>query len=105
MLKSAPVVTFSFAIGVQKLGQPFKNIRFKIALSRGANTKLTPIVKFGVVKYLKVLEPMMGYGITLDLTKDQVKAAPEYAEKKPVVVLGAAGAVHPMPQDEPAKPE
>jgi hypothetical protein len=43
--------------------------------------------------------------VTLDLTKDQVKAAPEYAEKKPVVVLGAAGAVHPMPQDEPAKPE
>lgn len=43
--------------------------------------------------------------VTLDLTKDQVKAAPEYAEKKPVVVLGAAGAVHPIPQDEPAKPE
>jgi hypothetical protein len=43
--------------------------------------------------------------VTLDLTKDQVKAAPEYGEKKPVVVLGAAGAVHPMPQDEPAKPE
>jgi PRC-barrel domain protein len=43
--------------------------------------------------------------VTLDLTKDQVKAAPEYAEKKPVVILGAAGLVHPMPQDEPAKPE
>jgi PRC-barrel domain protein len=43
--------------------------------------------------------------VTLDLTKDQVKAAPEYAEKKPVVILGAAGVVHPMPQDEPAKPE
>jgi PRC-barrel domain protein len=43
--------------------------------------------------------------VTLDLTKDQVKAAPEYAEKKPVVILGAAGVVHPMPQDEPQKPE
>ncbi len=43
--------------------------------------------------------------ITLDLTRDQVKAAPEYADKKPVVILGAAGVVHPMPQDEPAKPE
>lgn len=43
--------------------------------------------------------------VTLDLTKDQVKAAPEYADKKPVVILGAAGVVHPMPQDEPAKPE
>jgi len=43
--------------------------------------------------------------VTLDLTKDEVKAAPEYAEKKPVVVLGATGTVHPVPQDEPAKPE
>ncbi len=43
--------------------------------------------------------------VILDLTKDQVKAAPEYAEKKPVVILGAAGTVHTMPQDEPAKPE
>ena len=29
--------------------------------------------------------------ITLELTKDQVKAAPEYKEDKPVVVLGASG--------------
>jgi len=43
--------------------------------------------------------------VTLDLTKDQVKAAPEYADKKPVVILGAAGVVHSVPQDEPAKPE
>lgn len=43
--------------------------------------------------------------VTLDLTKDQVKAVPEYVEKKPVVVLGATGTVHAMPQDEPAKPE
>lgn len=43
--------------------------------------------------------------IILDLTKDQVKAAPEYADKKPVVILGAAGVTHPLPQDEPAKSE
>lgn len=43
--------------------------------------------------------------VILDLTKDQVKAAPEYADKKPVVILGAAGVTHPLPQDEPAKPE
>ncbi len=34
-------------------------------------------------------------GITLDLTKEQVKAAPEYKEDKPVVVLGAAGKLSP----------
>lgn len=30
------------------------------------------------------------YRIILDLTRDQVKSAPEYQEGKPVVVLGAA---------------
>jgi PRC-barrel domain len=43
--------------------------------------------------------------VTLDLSRDQVKAAPEYGDKKPVVVLGATGTVHPSPQDEPATPE
>jgi len=37
--------------------------------------------------------------ISLDLTKDQVKAAPEYKEGKPVVVLGASGGSQPMPGD------
>ena len=35
--------------------------------------------------------------ITLDLTRDQVKAAPEYQEGKPVVVLGALGKLEPLP--------
>ena len=28
--------------------------------------------------------------VTLDLTRDQVKAAPQYEEGKPIIVLGAA---------------
>jgi hypothetical protein len=35
--------------------------------------------------------------ITLDLTRDQVKAAPEYQEGKPIVVLGALGRLEPLP--------
>ncbi|MGC1777440.1 MAG: PRC-barrel domain-containing protein [Xanthobacteraceae bacterium] len=35
--------------------------------------------------------------ITLDLGRDQVKAAPEYQEGKPVVVLGALGKLEPLP--------
>jgi hypothetical protein len=34
--------------------------------------------------------------ITLELTREQVKAAPEYAEGKPIVVLGAAGKLQPL---------
>jgi hypothetical protein len=35
--------------------------------------------------------------VTVELTRDQVKAAPEYKDKKTVVVLGAAGALQPLP--------
>jgi hypothetical protein len=38
-----------------------------------------------------------GARITLELTRDQVKAAPEYLEGKPVVVLGALGKLEPLP--------
>jgi PRC-barrel domain len=37
-----------------------------------------------------------GERITLELTKDQVKAAPEYKEDAPIVVLGASGALLPL---------
>ena len=37
--------------------------------------------------------------ITLDLTKEQVTAAPEYKEDKPVVVLGASGKLSPWQYD------
>ena len=35
--------------------------------------------------------------ITLELTRDQVKAAPEYKEKQSVVVLGGSGGLQSMP--------
>ena len=37
--------------------------------------------------------------ITLELTKDQVKAAPEYKEDAPIVVLGASGSLQPLQFD------
>ncbi|MGJ4968094.1 MULTISPECIES: PRC-barrel domain-containing protein [unclassified Bradyrhizobium] len=37
--------------------------------------------------------------VTLDLTKEQVKAAPEYKEDKAVVVLGASGKLSPWDFD------
>jgi len=37
--------------------------------------------------------------ITLELTRDQVKAAPQYQEGKPVVVLGALGKLEPLPSE------
>jgi hypothetical protein len=40
-----------------------------------------------------------GDKITLELTKDQVNAAPEYKEDMPIVVLGAAGSLKPLQFD------
>ena len=37
-----------------------------------------------------------GEAITLELTKAQVAAAPEYKDDKPIVVLGAAGSLQPL---------
>jgi PRC-barrel domain len=37
--------------------------------------------------------------ITLELTKQQVSAAPEYKEDTPLIVLGAAGSLHPWDYD------
>ena len=37
------------------------------------------------------------YGVVLELTRDQVKAAPEYKEGKPTIVLGASGSLEPLP--------
>jgi hypothetical protein len=40
-----------------------------------------------------------GESITLELTKDQVTAAPEYKEDQPIVVLGASGILKPLQFD------
>ena len=37
--------------------------------------------------------------VTLDLTREQVKAAPEYKDKQPVIVLGASGALQSLPAE------
>ncbi len=39
-----------------------------------------------------------GEKIALELTRDQVKSAPQYQEGKPVVVLGALGKLEPLPE-------
>lgn len=39
--------------------------------------------------------------VTLGLTRDQLKKAPEYVEGKPVVVMGASGNTQALPPDAP----
>lgn len=37
------------------------------------------------------------YSIVLELTRDQVRTAPEFKEDKPIIVLGASGSLNPLP--------
>jgi sporulation protein YlmC with PRC-barrel domain len=46
-----------------------------------------------------------GSTITLALTRDQVKAAPEYKDGGPVVILSALGDLRPMPATNPQAQE
>jgi hypothetical protein len=46
-----------------------------------------------------------GDRIILDLTRDQVKEAPEYKDGKPVVVLGVSGSFDPLRIDPPTSSE
>ena len=46
-----------------------------------------------------------GGSITLELSRDQVRAAPEYKEGRPIVVLGASGNLETLDFDVPATSE
>jgi len=46
-----------------------------------------------------------GEDIRLELTKDQIKAAPEYKDGKPLIVIGASGELKPLNFPTPAAPE
>jgi hypothetical protein len=55
------------------------------------------VVDWGALHFAHVANK--GDSIILDLTKEQVTAAPEYQEDKPIVVLGAAGKLSPWQYD------
>jgi hypothetical protein len=52
------------------------------------------VVDWNALHFWDVANP--NKSITLELTRDQVKAAPEYKEDQPIVVLGASGSLEPL---------
>jgi hypothetical protein len=52
------------------------------------------VVDWAALHFWDVANPKKS--ITLELTRDQVKAAPEYKDDQPIVVLGASGALEPL---------
>jgi hypothetical protein len=52
------------------------------------------VVDWNALHFWNVANPHKS--ITLELTRDQVKAAPEYKEDQPIVVLGASGSLEPL---------
>ena len=62
------------------------------ALHRAGSRRI--VVDWGALRFWSVTSKSATIG--LDLTRDQVKAAPEYKEDQPIIVLGAAGSLHPL---------
>ncbi len=56
------------------------------------------VVEWNAVRFGRVSDK--SDAVTLELTKDQVKAAPEYKEDQPIVVLGASGRLEPLEFDD-----
>jgi len=52
------------------------------------------VVDWSALHFWDVANPSKS--ITLELTRDQVKAAPEYKEDQPIVVLGESGKLEPL---------
>jgi hypothetical protein len=52
------------------------------------------VVDWAALHFWNVANPRKS--ITLELTRDQVKAAPEYKDDQPIVVLGASGSLEPL---------
>ena len=52
------------------------------------------VVDWGALRFWTVTDKSATVG--LDLTHDQVKAAPEYKEDQPIIILGAAGSLRPL---------
>jgi len=55
------------------------------------------VVDWSALHFARITDK--GDSITLELTKEQVTAAPEYKENQPIVVLGAAGSLKPLQFD------
>ncbi len=60
-------------------------------------------VDWSALQFASIAKP--GGRITLELTRDQVKQAPEYKPGKPVTVLGASGRLEPLRFTSPITPE
>ena len=61
---------FPMPNAVSPMGVPFRSIRAKLELERGANIFSTPDVKKVALVYKPTLETMWGWNVTLDLSRD-----------------------------------
>jgi PRC-barrel domain len=69
-----------------------------VIVDRGGSVRAA-VIDFGGflgVGSRKIVVDWNALHITLELTRDQVKAAPEYKEDQPIVVLGASGSLEPL---------
>lgn len=59
------------------VGTNFKSIQFKLTLSRGSTTTLSPDVQYMVLEYQKILPPIWGWQFQIDCTHNYGGQTPE----------------------------
>jgi len=69
-ITSDGTTTYSFPDSDTPTGTEFRSIKFKLTLSRGSNTKLSPDVVSMVLVFRKKLEAKWGHQVQIDLNRD-----------------------------------
>ena len=69
-ITSDGTTTYSFPDSDTPTGTEFRSIKFKLTLSRGSNTKLSPDVVSMVLVFRKKLEAKWGHQVQVDLNRD-----------------------------------
>lgn len=84
--KPTGVIEFQFDEGV---GFPFYSIRFRFDFERGTDSTKTPILRFFSLNYVKAIDTIFGYNLTIDFsqphkgrTPGQMQAALEASIRK-----------------------
>ena len=81
-ITSDGTTTYSFPDSDTPTGTEFRSIKFKLTLSRGSNTKLSPDVVSMVLVFRKKLEAKWGHQVQIDLNQ-------EYRGKNPMELRSA----------------
>jgi len=70
-------------------GLPNKNIRFKVAMQRGSDVTMSPVMLYLALRYVKRPRALFTYSFTIDLSKDHDGLTPTQLRQRALDALNA----------------